>query len=215
MQRTIGAFDSATRIMGNHRENTTASHLRFKLGQVIRRKDVQEPAKLIDIMETTALPIHQLVYFLKHVCTCNWVDQVRVVKTTSEILNQRQNTCSVLRSLDPEREDDYTDEIMEISNRQLMSDGQWIVDRTRVQVDIGALTRWATRELSEEFYRYRDLAKVVTPAEYDELMRDILIENQISTQFSEFDEADTVLYSLLVRIGHEFLNNSLFGLDYY
>ncbi|MEA5672244.1 hypothetical protein VA602_12930 [Pseudomonas sp. MH2] len=196
-------------------KNTTASHLRFKLGQVIRRKDVQEPAKLIDIMEKTALPIHQLVYFLKHVCTCSWVDQVRVVKTTSEILNQRQNTCSVLRSLDPEREDDYTDEIMEISNRQLMSDGQWIVDRTRVQVDIGALTRWATRELSEEFYRYRDLAKVVTPAEYDELMRDILIENQISTQFSEFDEADTVLYSLLVRIGHEFLNNSLFGLDYY
>lgn len=193
----------------------TASHLRFKIGQVIRRKDVQEPARLLGIKELALIPSHQLIYFLRYVCVCNWVDQVRIVKTTSEILYQRQNTCSVLRSIDPEREEEYTDEIMEISNRQLMSDGQWIVDRTRVQVDLGSLTRWASRELSEEFYRYRDLAKVVTPAEFDELMRDVLIENQIPTQFSEFDEADTVLYSLLVRIGSEFLNNSLFGLDYY
>ncbi|UST89284.1 hypothetical protein [Pseudomonas siliginis] len=194
-------------------KSTTASHLRFKLGQVIRRKDIQEPAKLVDIKDT--IPHQQLVYFLRNVCVCNWVDQVRVVKTTAEILRQRQNTCSVLREIDPERESEYQDEIVEISNRQLMSDGQWIVDRTRIQVDIGALTRWSTRELSEEFYRYRDLAKVVTPTEYDELMRDILTENQIPVQFSEFDEADTVLYSLLVRIGSEFLNNSLFGLDYY
>lgn len=195
-------------------KSSTASHLRFKLGQVIKRKDIQEPAKLVEF-ESILIPPHQLIYFLRHVCTCNWVDQVRVVKTTSEILSQRQNTCSALRVLDPERGSEYEDEIMEISNRQLMSDGQWIVDRTRVQVDSAALTRWATRELSEEFYRYRDLAKVVTPAQYDGLMRDILIENQISAQFSDFDEADTVLYSLLVRLGYEFLNNSLFGLDYY
>lgn len=196
-------------------KGTTASQLRFKISQIIRRKDVQEPARLFDIQHQLLFPHHQLVYFLRNVCTCHWVDQVRVVKTTAEILCQRQNTCSVLRDIDSEREDEYTDEIMDISNRQLMSDGQWIVDRTRVQVELGALTRWASRELSEEFYRYRDLAKVVTPAEYDDLMRDILIENQISPQFSEFDEADTVLYSLLVRISSEFLNNSLFGLDYF
>ncbi|OZO04547.1 hypothetical protein B7453_10440 [Pseudomonas sp. IB20] len=51
--------------------------------------------------------------------------------------------------------------------------------------------------------------------EFDEVMRDILLENQISIQFSDFDEADAVLYSMLVKLGSEFLNNSLFGLDYY
>ncbi|WP_446941417.1 hypothetical protein [Pseudomonas aeruginosa] len=189
------------------------SHLRFRIAQVIRRKDVREPSKLIDQKGT--IPKHQLVYFLRDICIPNLVDQVRVVKTTAEILQQRQNTCAVLRELDPDNESEYQDEIHEISNRQLMSDGQYIVDRTRIHVDTGALTRWAIRELSEEFYRYKDLAKVVTPMEFDEVMRDILIENQIPVQFSEFGEADAVLYSMLVRIGSEFLNNSLFGLDYY
>ncbi|MFV3384666.1 hypothetical protein ACNFCJ_04285 [Pseudomonas sp. NY15364] len=194
-------------------DDEVGSRLRFKIGQVIRRIDVREPAKLFD--QKHLLPTHQLVYFLRDLCIPNLVDQARVAKTTAEILQQRQKTCAVLRDLDPDNDSEYLDEIHEISNRQLMSDGQWIVDRTRIHVDTDALTRWATRELSEEFYRYRDLAEVVTPMEFDDVMRDILIENQIPVQFSEFGEADAVLYSMLVRIGSEFLNNSLFGLDYY
>lgn len=189
------------------------SHLRFRIGQVIRRKDILEPSRLID--KQSVISRHQLVYFLRDVCVPNLVDQARVVKTTAEILQQRQNTCAVLRELDPDNDSDYEDEIHEISNRQLMSDGQYIVDRTRIHVDTGSLVRWTTRELSEEFYRYKDLADVVTPMEFDEVMRDILIENQIPVQFSEFGEADAVLYSMLIRIGSEFLHNSLFGLDYY
>jgi hypothetical protein len=194
-------------------KDTVGSSLRFKTAQVIRRKDVQAPAALYEFKET--LDLHVLVYFLREVCVPNIVDQARIVKTTTEILQQRQDTCSVLRELDPDRAGDYEDEIFEITNRQIMTAGQWIVDRTRIHVDVSALTRWATRELSEDFYRYSDLAKVVTAMEFDEVMRDILLENQIPIQFSDFDEADAVLYSMLVKLASEFLNNSLFGLDYY
>lgn len=211
-----GLLDSsiALHMLWEATENTeVGSHLRFRIAQVIRRNDVREPSKLIEKEDT--IPKHKLVYFLRDICVPNLVDQVRVVKTTAEILQQRQNTCAVLRELDPDNESEYQDEIHEISNRQLMSDGQYIVDRTRIHVDTGALTKWAVRELSEEFYRYKDLAEVVTPMEFDEVMRDVLLENQIPAQFSEFGEADAVLYSMLVRVGTEFLNNSLFGLDYY
>jgi len=194
-------------------DGEVGSHLRFRVGQVIRKKNVQEPSKLFE--KKDELVMHQLVYFLRHVCVPNLVDQARVAKGTAEILQQRQSTCAVLIELDPDNGSEYQNEIHEISNRQLMSDGQYIVDRTRIHVDTGALTRWATRELSEEFYRYRDLAEVVTPMEFDEVMREILVENQIPIQYSEFGEADAVLYSMLVRIGSEFLGNSLFGLDYY
>lgn len=191
----------------------TGSQLRFKASQVIRKKDIQKPAKLYDLRHE--LPRHVLIYFLKEICIPNLIDQARIVKTTAEILAQRQETCSILRELDPERTSEYEDEILEITNRQIMSAGQWIVDRTRIHVDSAALTRWATRELSEDYYRYKDLAAVTTPIELDEIMREILSENHIPIQFSDFDEADTILYSMLTKIGSEFLNNSLFGLDYY
>lgn len=212
--RELLAPSIALHMLWETKENDeVGSHLRFKVAQIIRRKDVREPSKLYD--KKDVIPKHQLVYFLRNVCIPSLVDQARVVKTTAEILLQRQNTCAVLRELDPDNDSEYQDEIHEISNRQLMSDGQYIVDRTRIHVDTEALTRWAIRELSEDLFRYMDLADVVTPMEFDEVMRDILIENKIPIQFSEFGEADAVLYSMLVRIGSEFLNNSLFGLDYY
>ena len=194
-------------------KETVGSALRFKAAQVIRRKDIQCPAALFDIKDEFDSNI--LIYFLRHVCVPSIIDQARIIKTTSGILQQRQDTCSVLREFDPSNASEYEDEIFEITNRRIMTEGQMIVDRNRIHVDVPALTRWAMRELSEDFYRYTDLADVVTAIEFDEVMRDILLENQISIQFSDFDEADAVLYSMLIKIGSEFLNNSLFGLDYY
>ncbi|HBW2163792.1 TPA: hypothetical protein MEL03_005788, partial [Klebsiella pneumoniae] len=121
----------------------------------------------------------------------------------------------MLRTLDEENSSTYEDEILDISHRLTLNAGQMIVDRTRIHVDVNALMRWVNRELSEDIYRYRDLAKVITIAEFDEVMRELLIENQLPVQYSEFDEADTLLYSILVKIGNEFVSNPLFGLDYY
>lgn len=193
--------------------DTTASHLRFKIGQIIRRKEFRSPAKLNSLKGL--VPDHLLVYFLKNVCTPSLIDQARVVSTTAEILDQRLDVCSVLRELDIENADVYETEIYEITNRQILETGQRIVDGTRIHVDADALARWATRELQEDYYRYRDLAKVVTTLEFDDVMEDLLIDGQLPNSASSFDEADAVLYSLLTKISHEFLNNSLFGLDYY
>ena len=204
----------ALHMLWNETENEAiGSQLRFKAAQVIKKKDVQSPAALFNFRDK--IKNHLLVYFLREVCVPNIIDQVRIVKTTKAILEQRQETCSVLRDLDNDRASDYEDEIMLITNRQIMSAGQWIVDRTRIHVDVTALSRWANRELSEDFYRYRDLAKVSTSTDFDEVMRDLLLENPIFSQFNEFDEADAVLYSMLIKLSNEFLNNSLFGLDYY
>lgn len=204
----------ALHMLWNETENEViGSQLRFKAAQVIKRKDVQSPAALFNFKGE--IENHLLVYFLREVCIPDIIDQVRIVKTTKAILEQRQETCSILRDLDNERSSDYEDEIMLITNRQIMSAGQWIVDRTRIHVDVTALSRWANKELSEDFYRYKDLAKVTTSTDFDEVMRDLLLETPYISQFNEFDEADAVLYSILIKLSNEFLNNSLFGLDYY
>lgn len=194
-------------------DEVIVSRLRFKASEIIRRKEIRSPIALENYIEQ--IPLKDIIYFLKNICVPNIIDQARVVKTTNAILNQRMETCSLLRELDKENASDYENEIMDISHRLTLSVGQMIVDRTRIHVDVIALMRWVNRELSEDIYRYRDLAKVVTVAEFDEVMREILIENQLPVQYSEFDEADTLLYSILVKIGNEFVSNPLFGLDYY
>ncbi|HBW3173913.1 TPA: hypothetical protein MEX62_001766 [Klebsiella pneumoniae] len=189
------------------------SRLRFKASEIIRKKEIRAPVALENFKNE--IPLKDIVYFLKNICVPNIIDQARVVKTTNAILNQRMETCSLLRTLDEENSSTYEDEILDISHRLTLNAGQMIVDRTRIHVDVNALMRWVNRELSEDIYRYRDLAKVITIAEFDEVMRELLIENQLPVQYSEFDEADTLLYSILVKIGNEFVSNPLFGLDYY
>ncbi|NWA91460.1 hypothetical protein HX807_22875 [Pseudomonas sp. D8002] len=191
--------------------DSTASHLRFKIGQIIRRKEIRNPAKLASL--EGIIPKHLLVYFLKNACIPSLIDQARVVSTTAAILEQRQDVCSALRVLDAANADEYESEIYEITNRQILEAGQRIVDGTRIHVDVDALARWATRELQEDFYRYKDLAQVITTLEFDDVMQGLLIDGQLPNSASSFDEADAVLYSLLTKISNEFLNNPLFGLD--
>lgn len=191
----------------------TLSRLRFKASQVIRDKDVRAPVALEN--SNQYIPTHQLIYFLKEICIPNIIDQARVVKGSSALLDQRLDTCTLLRKIDPENSSQYEDEIIEISNKQIISAGQLIVDRTRIHVDVPALIRWVTKEISEDIYRYWDLAEVVTASEFDDVMRELLIENKLPTQFSDFDEADALLLTILNRISYEFLNNPIFGLDYY
>lgn len=192
---------------------TTASHLRFKVGKIIRLKEFRSPAKLVELKGKVSDNL--LIYFLKEVCIPSLIDQARVVSTTAAILDQRVEVCSVLREIDPQNSSEYIDEVLEITNRKILEAGQRIVDGTRIHVDADPLARWAGRELAEDFYRYRDLAKVVTTLEYDEVMEGLLVDGQLPSTVSAFDEADAVLYSLLSKISSEFLNNSLFGLDYY
>ncbi|AXI61638.1 hypothetical protein DLD99_14550 [Pseudomonas kribbensis] len=205
---------TALHMLWNITENeATASHLRFKVGKIIRLKEFRSPAKVVDLKGK--VPDHLLVYFLREVCIPSLIDQARVVSTTAAILDQRMDVCSVLRSLDPQNSSKYEDEILDITNREVLEAGQRIVDGTRIHVDTDSLARWAGRELVEDFYRYRDLAKVVTTLEYDDVMEGLLVDGQLPNTTPVFDEADAVLYSLLSKIKNEFLNNSLFGLDYY
>lgn len=196
--------------------DTTASLLRFATGTFLRSSGVERPSKLFDYADQYSK--HELIYFLKIICTSQILDVSRVVKNTREVMEERQAICASLRLLDPENSSDYEDEIITISNQLALDDGQYIVDRTRIHVDTDALSRWAVKELSEDYARYSDLLTVDVGAiqNFDDVLKELA--NPLSTQYSTFtpeDEADAVLTSILRRLGEEFMNNPSFGLDFY
>ena len=165
--------------------------LRFAISQLFRSERVRLPSKLVD--NSSAYPRPQLVYFLRYVCVPQFLDVSRVLNSTREVLTERQDICAALRILDPDNTEDYESEITLIANQLAVAEGQWIVDRTRVYVDVEAFSRWTTKELAESFARYKDLVRldIAVPQHFDDVLRDILASAPTSpTTFKPEGKAD-------------------------
>ncbi|WP_333877001.1 hypothetical protein [Methylobacter sp.] len=193
-----------------------ASSLRYATGSFFRIAGVARPSKLIELAE--AYPRHQLVYFLREVCLPHILDSCRILKGSREVMEERQAICLALRELDSANANDYQDEVLSIANQLALDEGQWIVDRTRVYVDTDALSRWAAKELSEDYARYRDLlgVNIGSVQNFDDVLKELTTaaSSQRSTFIPE-NEADAVLFGMLHRIREEFLYNPSLGLDFY
>lgn len=197
-------------------KDITASYLRYATGKVIKNSGVGLPSKFIDIVDE--YPKHQLVYFLRYICVPKILDASRALKSSYEVMGERQAICTGLRYMDPTNSDIYQEEVMAISNQLALDDGQRIVDSTRVHVDTLALSRWATREFSDDYSRYRDLLDldIEETQNYDDVLKELATNaSSRRTSFTPENEADAVLVSILSRFGEEFLYNPSFGFDFY
>lgn len=194
----------------------TASLLRYATGYALRKLNISRPSELID--STNNFTNNELIYFMREVCTPSVLDVARILKGSTAVMEERQAIFASLRILDPENSGVYQDEIVNISNQRALDEGQWLVDHTRVHVDKEAFSRWASKELSEDFARYRDLLTIDVGQEgsFDDILKEIgnagLSKNESTLAQGE---ADTVLYALLHRAADEFVNNPVFGLDFY
>jgi hypothetical protein len=132
-------------------------------------------------------------------------------------MEERQAICSLLIELDHANTAFYSEEIATIAEQLAIDEGRWIVDSTRIYVDIEALSRWAQRELQENFGRYRDLAGVEVghAQSFEDVLRELGDTNPASrSTYIPENEAEAVLVSMLRRLGQEFLSNPMFGLDF-
>lgn len=193
------------------------SEIRFCINQLLVKYGCNRPSQLVDKKEQ--FDCYEMVYFLKEICKPFFLDSLRrVLKNDSDILSERQEICASLRFIDTNNSSVYADEIIAITNQQALDEGRRIVDTTRIYVDLDGLNRWANDELFEDYARFRDLLDVNLDIEkhFDELMDDIIHDKTISkNKILSQDESDVVLLDIFSRLSDEFLNNSVFGLDFY
>ncbi|WP_049246515.1 hypothetical protein [Morganella morganii] len=193
------------------------SEVRFSIEMLLKKYECEKPSNLVDIDYN--FNKDELVYFLKEVCKPFFMDSLRrVLKGNTEVLSERQEICASLRFIDVRNSSIYADEVMAITNQQAMEEGRWIVDTSRIYVDLDGLNRWANDELSEDYARFRDLLDVNLDIEkhFDALLNDIINDNSFSkNNILSQDESDVVLLDIFSRLSDEFLNNPVFGLDFY
>lgn len=196
-------------------KDITRSQLRFATKAALAACGVDRPSALP--ASGADLPLHQLVYFLAEVCRTDVLDVLRGIKSTRAVLEERQAILTVLRELDPVGAHHYADELLMVAKELTMVEGQWIVDHTRIHVDLAALRRWADRELTEDFERHQDLVGVDAgpQASFEDVLKELAAGPSGRKIQPPETEADAVLQSLVRRLGDEFLTNSQFGLDFY
>ncbi len=196
-------------------DSQTASQLRFATGLALRKLGVKRPSALCETADR--FDHQQLVYFLRHVCVPEILDVTRLFASSREVLEERRNIYLALSELQPDLADEFTSEAMLISHNLALDEGRWIVDRTRIHVEDETFVRWASRELREDYDRYRDLQPVTVdaPQTFEDVLRELDDATANRRSFSPENEADAVLMSVIRRAGDEFLTNATFGLDFY
>ncbi|SFI61776.1 hypothetical protein [Bradyrhizobium sp. Gha] len=202
-------------LWAQEQRDAIGSQLRYAAGSFLRGSKAEKPSKLFDY--SGEYDLRQLIYFLRFVCVPNVLDVSRILKSSRQVLDERIAICAALRDLDPSNSPTYEAEVLQITDQQILDEGRQIVDRTRIHVDIAALERWAFGELSEDFARYGDLLSLQIGPEqgFDDVLKELMVAPGPRQTFVPETEADAVLFSILRRVGEEFLTNSSFGLDFY
>lgn len=192
------------------------SYLRIATKKAIKKAGCNKPSELK--YSENEQDNSQLIFFLEHICVPQVIDNIRSLKGTKAVLNERQDICRLLLQLDPCQAKYYLTEIESIADELLMEEGKRVVDRTRIYVDMDAHTRWVFKELQEDYERYKDLLDIhITGVQdYKEILDDYLnASNATKTTFVPDNEADAVLLSIVARASNDFLTNPKYGLDYY
>lgn len=192
------------------------SHVKIMTKIKLKEIGVKKPSELSanDFLGQSEL----LIFFLRHVCIPQIIDILREITGTKSVLLERQEICQMLIEIDSSNKNLYLDEVLEIERQIQLSEGQRMVDGTRIYVDFDALKKWATKEVHEDFNRWRDM--IDTGAGQSEGFDDSQVDytglnENIIVNIKATKESDSLLLAIVNKISYEFLTNSSFGLDYY
>ncbi len=175
----------------------------------------------LDFDTATALRKEQLIVFLRDV----WVEQnlslCHQFQSTSEVRTERMGVLQLLLSWESDRAQVYAEAIKDLTFDQTLQQGLERIDQTRIFVNESAITRWAEKELEQDYERWRKLTESSSGGRsVDELLRQYVLDPLNADVLTEFANgkptaADALLIDLLDRLFKRFLLDPADGLDAY
>ena len=155
-----------------HETNRRIAYDEFLMAHNCRRPSELKPS--IHKFEPDALR-----YFLRYVCVQEVMDvSFDVYESSREIEEERIAVCQWLSEIDPDKRVEYSEEIVSLTKLINIQDGLRDVDSSRIYVDVEAIERWAEKEMSESFDRYRLLVEAGvgfgSPSEMEAALKDFV-----------------------------------------
>jgi hypothetical protein len=142
-------------------------------------------------------------------------------KTSRDVMAERLEVLRVLVQLDPDKEQLYASEIMDITLRDTLWAGLTHVEETRIFVNEAGIARWAEKELRHDFDNWKELDS--SDSSTTEILQSKLLEYSQSPTADRLDELKSdeltednkLLLSIVERLEAKFLNDPLDGLHCY
>jgi hypothetical protein len=204
-------------ILAAEQPNTYVSMLRFAMVEFLDQHTVDRPSLFLVGDEKPSKDY--AIRFLRYASRPESLEFVQALLGSSAIERERVDICSLLQQIDPKNSRSYEDEIVSITQKQLLAEGVKLVDSTRIHVDYDAIKSQAIRDLTEDYERYRGLvtAGLAGQIDLETLMREFeRIEanpgEKLSTPSSE---ADILFVSIISAMRTLFLSDAVHGLDAY
>lgn len=163
----------------------------------------------------------QIVSFLRDV----WIEQnlsmCHQFQTTAEVRVERMGVLQHLLSWDTERASEYAEAIKDLTFDQTLQKGLERIDQTRVFVNESAISRWAVKELEQDYERWKRMTDTTTGSRtVDDMVRQYVLDKKNIEVLQEFANgkptaADALLIDILDRLFKRFLLDPTDGLDTY
>lgn len=160
-----------------------------------------------------------MVTFLRDVWIEENLSMCHRFQSTAEVRVERMAVLQLLINWENSRESEYADAIKELTFDQTMQRGLEQINRTRVFVNESAITRWAEKEVSQDYDRWRRLAETSAGSrEVDDLLRQYALDpsnNQTLAALANGKPtaADAMLMDMVDRLYQRFLSDPTDGLD--
>ena len=157
----------------------------------------------------------QLVYYLNQICVPDVMQMSEVFDGSREVVDERLVVCQALGRIDPESSEKYEEEAKNIAWEQAVLEGVQLAEQSRISFDQPAITRWAERELKEDFLRFQALR--VAAAESEAAIREAVEAGtaDASNLKVPLNEGTSVLTELYESLIDAATMNSQFGLNHY
>lgn len=163
----------------------------------------------------------QLIAFLRDVWVEENLSMCHQFESTAEVRVERMAVLQLLLGWDQDSQAEYAEGIKDLTLDQTLQRGLERIDETRVFVNESAITRWAEKELGQDYERWRRLSESTSGGRsVDDLLRRFALDPDNIDVLKEFSEgkptaADTLLIDVVDRFYKRFLLDPTDGLDTY
>lgn len=179
--------------------------------------NVKRPSQLN--IEKMDIPKKKLIYFLRYVCIESVMDYSMFFNSTEEIKSERIIICQLLRNLDPKNEELYSNEIKEITQKQIINRGLREIEKSKIYVDVAGIKKSMERETKENYFRYKSLVEANIKDEapiYITLEEGIEeFDGQILELMMPSDERRQLFNRIVFDLRDSFVSSNEYGLDGY
>ncbi len=208
-------YDIYSRYVSSDREAERADA--FK--DVLRKNGVDQASDLIKL-QTSAAP-EQLIYFLRHVCVPDVLDQSLALESTRAVENERVAILVGLSDLMTENgmvpPPSLKEELREIRTRQVVRDTTLRLDQSKVYVNVDGIRRAVDVSMRENWNRYRSMMQMTEDHVFESLER--LVRSGLGEKLTLIQlntpatERRTLFSRMLVELRDQFTSNKEFGLN--